>query len=169
MYRRGFIVTAAVAVGLTIGCRGPNPDDLPQMVGVEGCLTAAEGDLVLTRLTSAAPRGAEGGAPAAEGGTLPAQQSTEMFILKGMEDELRPHVGQQVRVRGEAHPPEVGVVRQHETAVPSGATGGAAEPGAVGTAGGGEPQVTTMQKTRFATTDLQVRAVTPLNRPCVVP
>jgi len=168
MNRPGFVVTAVVVTALSWSCRGPNPDELPEMLGVEGCVTASGNDLVLTRLTSS------GGGPQTDqtdtrpSTGLPAAQATQMFTLKGMEDELRPHVGQQVRVRGEAQAPEVAVLRQHETSAPTGAAGAAQAPGAEGAAGV-QPQVTTMQKTRFESTELVVRAVTPLNRPCVAP
>jgi hypothetical protein len=173
MIRPSFVIATVVAVGLTGGCRGPAPEELPHLIAVEGCLTASDGQLVLTRLTPAGngPEADRQGtvAPAGAPGALPPQQMTEMFILTGLEDELRPHVGQQVRVRGEATPPEVGVVQQRE--LPTGpATGDSPRGQPVDPAAEGEePRVSTMHKTRFATTDLLVRAVTPLNVPCEVP
>jgi hypothetical protein len=165
MNRPGFVVTAVVVTALSWSCRGPNPDELPEMVGVEGCLTASGDDLVLTRLTSSG-NGSQTNQP--DTGTttgLPAPQATQMFTLKGMEDELRPHVGRQVRVRGEAHAPEVAVLRQRESPAPAGPAGTTPSADANGSAGN-QAQVTTMQKTRFEATELTVRAVTPLNRSC---
>jgi hypothetical protein len=166
MNRPGFVMTAVVVTGLTVGCGGPDPGELPEMIGVEGCLTAAGDELVLTRLTPAAGGPSTDQPDTGTATGLPAQQATEMFTLKGMEEELRPHVGQQVRVRGEADAPDVAVVRQHQTPAPAGAAGAAQSPTADGSAG--QPQVTTMQKTRLERTELVVRTVTPLNRACEV-
>lgn len=166
MNRPRFVITAVVATAFSAACRGPNPDELPDMVGVEGCLTASGDELVLTRLTPAAPGPQADQDGAATGGPLPAQQATQMFTLTGMEDELRPHIGREVRVRGEAQTPEVAVLRQHQLPAP---TGTAAPPasGAQDTTDGA--QVTTMRQTRLETTELTVRSVTPLNRNCQVP
>jgi hypothetical protein len=168
MNRPGFVIAAVVVTSLSWSCRGPSPDELPGMLGVEGCLTASGDDLVLTRLTSSA-EGSQTNPPDTGTATgLPAPQATQMFTLTGMEDELRPHVGQQVRVRGEAHAPEVAVLRQHEGSAATG-TPGTATPSGAASEAGGQAQVTTMQKTRFESTELMVRAVTSLNRPCVAP
>ena len=165
------MIAAVVALGLTTACSRSDEDGTPKLISAEGCLTAGEGGLVLTRLTSAGDGGPATVEPPTSGTAVPPQQSTEMFVLNGMENELRPHVGRQVRVSGEAPRQDVVVVQQQEPPSAATGTGGATPAGsAVGTSGADvEPKVSTTQKTRFATTDLLVRAVTPLDKPCAAP
>lgn len=132
----------------------------PQVVRVQGCLTAADGDMVLTQLT---PMAAEPDAErSATTDSVPRPQATEMYRLVGGEDELRPRVGQQVRVVGEADPPEVAIVRQ--TTPPAEPRGATADD--VAEAGGDTPTVSTTRQLRLEATELRVMTVTPLNRPC---
>jgi hypothetical protein len=165
------MMAAVVALGLTTGCRRSADSGTPRLISAEGCLTAGDGGLMLTRLTSAGDGGPATVEPPPAGTAVPPQQSTEVFVLNGMENELRPHVGQQIRVSGEAPRQDVAIVQQQEPpAAATGSTGTAPAGSAVGTGGTGvEPKVSTTQKTRFATTELLVRAVTPLDKPCAAP
>jgi hypothetical protein len=154
----GLVALAASALMACERARVEHPG--PQVVRVQGCLTAADDDMVLTQLTemSAEPVGGQ----SATTDSVPPPQATKMYRLVGAEDELRPHVGQQVRVVGEADPPKVGIVRQ---------TTPAAEPRAasaddVDEAGGDRPMVSTTRQLRLEVTELRVMTVTPLNRPC---
>jgi hypothetical protein len=140
-------------VGLTsTACdRGPGP--LPDMLRVEGCLTAEGDELVLTQLTPA------GDVERTAAEEVPRAQATELYRLIGNDDELRPHVGQRVRVVGEAESPDVAIVRKKSPAGP-------AQGGTDGQVADADPRVSTMQKIRFEATDLEVRTVTALNEPC---
>lgn len=157
-------MTALLA--LATGCRGADPQGSAKMITTEGCLTAGSGGYVLTRLSPA-----RGSGPATVespgGGAPPPSQATEVFMLEGMDDELRPHVGSQVKVSGEAPAREVVVARDETPAAPTG-TAGSGVPAASGT-GGLQPRVSTSERTRFETADLVVRSVTPLNQPCAAP
>lgn len=160
---RGHLI-AATALGAIVltGCRGTGPEGTPRMLTVDGCLTAGNGGLVLTRLT---PAGGTASAVVEPGTTAPPpQQATEIYALQGMDDQLRPNVGRQVRVSGEAPPQRVAVVREQTPAATAGS--GAAQPS--GTSGV-EPRVSTTERTRFETTELRVRTVTALNEPCAAP
>jgi hypothetical protein len=152
MRRTGVLSVVAMAMAFSLGCRGPNPDELPQMVGVTGCLTANEDQLVLTRLTPESD---------AATNTVPPPQQTEMFMLRGMEEDLRPLAGQEVRVRGESLPPDEALVRLPRTPVTSDAAADRAADTSEDV-----PQVRTVEQTRFTVSELEVRAVTPLNREC---
>jgi hypothetical protein len=167
MERRSTIVTSAVVVALafTAGCgRGDTPGT--REVTEEGCLTAGQGGLVLTRLTRAEAQGTALDPPPEAAAT---EQASELFMLKGLETELRPHVGKQVRVSGDVAIPAVAEVQQQPSA-PGGTTGAPGAPQA-GTPGGdgAQPRVTATQSTRLATTEMQVRSVTPLNTSCEAP
>jgi hypothetical protein len=104
---------------------------------VDGCLTANGDRFVLTQLEKGA------------GGAVPA---TETYRLVGMEEQLRPLVGQHVEVMGTAEPEQVVDIRE-STATPA---AGAEQPR--GTTGA-EPQVSTTQSTQLAVSDLRVSSV----------
>jgi hypothetical protein len=154
----GFVALTASAVMACERARVEHPG--PQVVRVQGCLTAADGDMVLTQLTAMAD--APDAAASATTDSVPRPQATEMYRLVGAESELRPHVGQQVRVVGEADPPEVAIVRQ--TTPPAAPRGAAADD--VAEAGGDTPTVSTTRQLRLEATELRVMTVTPLDRPC---
>jgi hypothetical protein len=81
---------------------------------------------------------------------------TELYQLVGNEDELRRHVGREVRVTGDAAPAQVADVRQ-------------IAPGtAVGTSGDTEPEaeVRTEARARIETRQLRVSAVSPTGDEC---
>lgn len=154
----------ALLAGMTVACGGSREAE-PQREGsaaaepvsqeaqgrpapiIEtGCLTGTGNRFVLTGLQSAA-------------GTQQATQqrtTTSTYQLVGMEDELRKHVGRQVRISGEAPPPQVAEVRE---ATPSAQVGTAGQPSA-------NAQVTTETQTRFEVTQLRVQSVTPTGDEC---
>ncbi len=116
-----------------------------------GCLTAAGDRFVLTALES-------GGAT-----------TTELYQLVGQEEELRKHVGQSVRVTGDAEPAQVAELRENSTAAPV-ATSGDPNQGQ-GQArnqnqGQGQPQVQTQSQTRLETRQMRVASVTPTGDDC---
>ena len=151
---RATIGVLAICVGL-VGCRGANRDETgankpeeektaevrPAIVTETGCLTARGDQFVLTDLE----RG--------EG-----QATTETFQLIGSDDQLRSHVGKQVRVNGEAEAPKVAVVQQSTPPAP--------QPTAQGTAGGAEPKVSTQEQTRVEVRKLKVASVEPTGESC---
>jgi hypothetical protein len=175
----------AICLGLTAACGGGNKDAdnanatagsdqktadaRPAPITQTGCLTARGDQFVLTDLQ----RGTESGTE---------QAATQTYQLIGNEDELRQHVGQQVRVNGEAEPAQVAEVRESTPpAAQGGATGTAGQqPQAGGTqpqAGaqsqtgtqsqsGTQPQVTAETETRLEVTKLRVQSLTPTGSSC---
>jgi hypothetical protein len=112
---------------------------------VTGCLSSAEGRYVLTEL-------------AGSGAT--AQAATETYQLTNADDELRQHVGKQVRVTGEAEPARIAEVR--ESTPP-----GSASAGTAGRQGGGnDAAVSTETRTRLEVRRMSVRTVSPANGEC---
>lgn len=152
MIRASIAAVAAAAALVGCGDRGDRRGDTnraeektaevrPTTVTETGCLTARGDRFVLTDLE----RGA-------------GEATTETFQLTGSEEQLRPHVGKQVRVNGEAEAPKVAVV-QESTPAP-------AEPRAEGTAGGAEPKVRTQAETRMEVRTLKVSTVEPTGASC---
>jgi hypothetical protein len=113
----------------------------PVAVTETGCLTARGDQFVLTDLE----RG--------EG-----EATTDTFQLVGKDEELRPHVGKQVRVTGDADAPRVAVVQEstppRQNASPQGTTGTA------------DPKVSTQSETRVETRELKVSSVVPTGSSC---
>jgi hypothetical protein len=103
-----------------------------------GCLTASGNRYALTALET--------------GGIA----ETELYQLIGQEDELRQHVGREVRVVGDAEPPQIADVREISPATPAGTSG----------AEGDQPQVQTQTQTRLETRRLRVTSVTPTGDEC---
>jgi hypothetical protein len=136
------------AAGLLLAACGRGADEQaldtrggarPEATIVEGCLTAANGQFVLTQLRS----------------TETAKDSTtETYQLVNADDQLRPYVGRQVRVSGEAEAPAVATLREP---VPN-----AADP--VGTGGGSE--VLTQESSRIEIARMRVIDVTPTGDEC---
>jgi hypothetical protein len=83
--------------------------------------------------------------------------STEAFRLEGNESELRPHIGQRIRITGDAEPAKVAVVR--ESTPPS-------ESAPAGTSGSGEPTVRTETETRVEVRNLKVASIEPTGQSC---
>jgi hypothetical protein len=113
----------------------------PRPIIVEGCLTASGNRFVLTELD----RGAPGPKVAEQHGERPwaeAVPTTEAYRLVGMEEQLRPLVGQRIEITGAAEPEDAA------------ATSGA------------DPQVSTLQSTRIEISDLQVRSVNANGEKC---
>ena len=104
---------------------------------VDGCLTAAGDRFVLTQLD----KGVNG-----------AEAETETYRLVGMEAQLRPLVGQHVEVSGTAEAEQVVDIRESS---PPAATPGEQPRGT----SGAEPQVSTVQSTQVAVSDLRVSSV----------
>ena len=122
----------------------------PTTTTATGCLTANGGKYVLTDLERASDQSAS------------AQPATETYQLVGSEDQLKPHVGQQVRVNGEAEASRVAEVRESTPA---------STPGAAGTSGEQpaqpqQPTVTTETETRMEVATLRVQSVTPTGSSC---
>jgi hypothetical protein len=107
-----------------------------------GCLSARGDRFVLTDL-----EGANG------------ISATEAFQLIGNEEELRRHVGKQVRVSGQAEPAQVAVVR--ESTPPA-----ADQQPPAGTSGSAEPSVTAETQTRVEFRKLTVSSFEPTGASC---
>ena len=151
----------ALCLGITLARGGDRRDERspeqqtaegrPRPVEVTGCLTARGDQFVVTDLQR------EGQASA-----------TESYQLIGNEEELRQHIGKQVRVVGEADPQQVAEVR--ESTPPSGATGTAGQQPQTGQPAKppqpGEPQVKTETETRMEVAKLRVQSVTPSGETC---
>jgi hypothetical protein len=171
----------ALCLGLTVACGGGKDeteiaerdpevsgrgDNRPVPVTETGCLTAAGDRFVLTSLQGGAAGGAQGqaqqgsGTPTAQRG----QSTTESYQLIGDEEQLRPHVGKQVRVSGEADAPKVAEVR--ESTPPTDAGGATGTAGQAEPAKPGEPQVATSTQTRLEVTQLRVQSITPTGEAC---
>jgi hypothetical protein len=112
----------------------------PSPVTETGCLNARGEQFVLTDLE----RG--------EGPT------TETFRLVGNEEELRQHVGKQVRITGEAEAPKVAVVQE--------STPPASDAKPRGTTGTADPKVATQSETRMEVRKLTVTSVQPTGEAC---
>jgi hypothetical protein len=150
MKRASVLGILAMCIGV-VGCGGDRDRDntgddktaevRPIAVTEMGCLTARGDQFVLTDLE----RG--------EG-----EATTDTFQLVGNNDELRRHVGQQVRVTGEAEAPRVAVI-QESTPAPADAR-------PQGTAGSSDPKVSTQSETRVETRKLTVSSVQPTGASC---
>ena len=114
----------------------------PIPVTETGCLTARGDQFVLTDLQ-----------PGDDG-----RATTETYQLIGRDEELRQHVGKQVRVSGEAEAPRVAQI-QESTPPP-------AKPAPTGTGGGPDPKVSVQAETRVEVRKLTVSSVQPTGSPC---
>jgi hypothetical protein len=170
----------ALCLGFTVACGGSkdeaeiaerNPsvadrgDGRPAAITQTGCLTAQGDRFVLTALESAAPAGTAKPEQGAQSPTASAQSTTESYQLIGNDDELRPLVGKQVRVSGEADAPKVAEVR--ESTPPSAATGATGTAGQVEPAKPGEPKVATSTETRLEVTQLRVQTIAATGEACM--
>lgn len=140
-------------------------DARPEPITATGCLTAQGDRFVLTDLQ----RAAETEKTAAD------EAATDTYQLIGADDQLRPHVGQQVRVNGEAEPPAVAEMRESTPATPTaGATGTAGQAQSPqpkqnpenAQQGAAAPQVRTETETRMEVAQLRVQSVTPTGDSC---
>lgn len=149
MKRASAVGVLAFAIGAA-ACGGDRGRDVggdektaevrPAAITEMGCLTARGDRFVLTNLE----RG--------EG-----EATTETFQLVGNHEELRQHVGKQVRVTGEAEPPRVAVVQE---STPPG------DPKPQGTVGTRDPKVSTQSETRVESRELTVSSVQPTGAAC---
>ena len=141
-----------VALTLAFACNRPRVEDDEVTAGLDaadeqskatisvtGCLTAQGERFVLTKLD-------EGAAPVA---------STQVYQLRGEEDDLQPNVGRMVQVIGIAPPASVAQV--NETASAPAGTSGQPE---------GSAEVSTTQTTRFETRTLRVTSVIATEQTC---
>jgi hypothetical protein len=139
----GLCLSLSIACDRTAAERDEARDDKIDMadttvVTESGCLTASGGRYVLTALETGAG-------------------ATEMYQLVGNEDELRKHVGREVRVTGDAEPAVVADVRETTAAAPVGTSGNA---------GSAEAQVQTEARTRLETRKMRVGTVAPTGDEC---
>jgi hypothetical protein len=145
--RRALVLGISAMCVALVGCGGRERGDektaevRPATVTEMGCLTARGEQFVLTDL--------EHGEGAA---------TTEAYQLVGRDDELKQHVGKQVRITGEAEAPRVAVVQESTPPKPD------AKP--EGTAGRAEPKVSTQTETRVEMRKLTVSSVTPTGESC---
>ena len=170
----------ALCLGLTVACGGNKEEaeiaerepevsgrgeDRPVPITETGCLTAAGDRFVLTALErGAAGAQAQQGGGAANPTAAPGQSTTESYQLIGDEEQLRQHVGKQVRVTGEAEPAKVAEVR--ESTPPSAASGATGTAGQAEPAKPGEPSVATATQTRLEVTQLRVQTITATGEAC---
>ena len=117
----------------------------PTVVSETGCLTARGDQFVLTDLESAQ-----------------GEATTETYQLIGSEEQLRPHVGQQVQVTGEAEAPNVAMVQESTPppadGKPQGTTGSDNRDAA--------PKVSTQAQTRMEVRKLTVTSVQATGASC---
>jgi hypothetical protein len=137
MKRASMAGACAMALIAAIGC---GRSDGESAASRTGCLTTSGENFVLTDI---------------ERGDSP---SSEMFRLEGNENELRPHVGQRVRITGDAEPAKVAVMRESTPPDPE------ARP--EGTAGGATPNVASETETRVEVRKLTVASVEPTGQSC---
>lgn len=144
-----FLLGAGVAcLGLSLACGGSDrevatadPEDAPEIgMIVTGCLTSADGRYVLTSLE----------------GT---NASTESYQLTNAAEQLRQHVGKQVRIDGRVEGAQVAEVRE--------STPPAERPAGTSGQQGGGAQVSTESRTRLEMREIEVLSVEPTGQPCV--
>jgi hypothetical protein len=147
----------------------PTPRDeasgVPRPITVTGCLTASGDRFVLTDLERGPEK--ESQSPPPTGQAARSETATESYQLVGNTEDLRQHVGKQVRVSGEAQPPQVAEMRETTPAAPTSGQ-------ATGTSGQqpsqrpqpGQPQVRSETETRMEVTQLRVQSVTPTGESC---
>ena len=179
MKRASMAGVFALCVGLTVACGGGKDeteiaeskpavggrdDGRPMAITQTGCLTAQGDRFVLTALESAAAPDAAKPEAGSASPTASAQPTTESYQLIGNDDELRPLVGKQVRVSGEADPPKVAEVR--ESTPPSAASGATGTAGQAEPAKPGEPKVATSTETRLEVTQLRVQSIAATGEAC---
>lgn len=161
MHRLHSLSAAVVSVGLAVACGGGDrsvvtdrenttatnaaveteePTGRPAALMVTGCLTAADGRYVLTELSG------------------DRQPTTEAYQLTNADEQLRPHVGKQVRVNGEAEPARVAEVRESTPSAPAGTAGQQTT--------ANQPAVSTETRTRLETRTMSVTSVTPTGQDC---
>jgi hypothetical protein len=179
MKRASMAGVFALCLGLTVACGGGkdeteiaerNPevanrgDGRPVAITQTGCLTAQGDRFVLTALESATAPGAATPEAGRQSPTASAQPTTESYQLIGNDDELRPLVGKQVRVSGEADPPKVAEVR--ESTPPTSASGATGTTGQAEPPKPGEPKVATSTETRLEVTQLRVQSIAATGEAC---
>lgn len=133
----------------------------PRPISVEGCLTASGDRFVLTQLGSDAQNAPASRQPT-EPPVEPPNPTTETYRLVGMDNELRPLVGQRVRITGEAEPEQVVDLRSSAPPGPP----APADRQATGTTGR-HPQVGTIETAHIEINDLQVRSVSATGERCI--
>lgn len=134
---------------------------LPRSVILEGCLTASGDRFVLTELE----RGVPGPRVAARRGDRPAAETgptTEAYRLVGMDQKLRPFVGQRVEITGEAEPEQVVNVRESSPPLDPANQRNVARAGP-------DPQISIVETTRIEISDVLVRSVTASGERCRPP
>jgi hypothetical protein len=154
MIRRRAVVALVLSSGLAVvACGRTRTDETDNPVVVTGCLTGSGDRFVLTELERS------------NTGTTIAAPATETYQLIGKEDDLRPHVGQQVTVTGKADTAQVAIVHESSpaAAAPTGTLGSqGAEPSGQGTT----PKVSADSETRVEVARLKVATVRSSGQPC---
>jgi hypothetical protein len=125
-----------LSLAAAIGCGRSDRETATTRIG---CLTTSGQDFVLTDL---------------ERGT----SSTEAFRLEGKDDQLRPYIGKQVRITGDAEPANVAVMKESSPA--------GTQPEAAGTSGVEKPAVSTETETRVEVRKLTVASIEPTGQTC---
>ena len=168
MNRLHRLSAAIVCVGFAAACGGNNreptaehesttaatnaqsesdkPTGESKALSVTGCLTSADGRYVLTELAGDVES--------------PAGSTTEAYQLTNADQKLRPHIGKQVRVTGEAEPARVAEVRESTPSTP------AAPAGTAGQETTNQPAVSTETRTRLETRRMSVMSVTATGQDC---
>ena len=149
MSKAAWVSVLGVSISMAAGCGGgAERDDRNEFdiagstpITETGCLTSSGDRFVLTAL--------EGGGGA----------ETELYQLTGNEEELRPLVGREVRVTGDAEPAVIADIQQ-----PAQSTGTSGTEG--GGTSGARPQVRTEAETRLETRQLRVGTVTATGDEC---
>jgi len=159
----GAFVLAVAAAGACDSDR--SLQNVKSEIEVTGCLTSAADRFVLTQLDSS-------------DNTNTVAPSTETYMLVGDNDEMRRHVGRQVRVAGIADTPDVAIVRESSPAAPNapmapetaGTAGSETPPPAAGAGpdAGAAPnaKVSTATETRVEVSELRVRTIADAGGEC---
>jgi hypothetical protein len=155
--------SAAALLALTACGRSQVP---PTLIAETGCVTASGDRLVLTDLQPAGTTDVEPG----RGPALARRPITEAYLLQGADEELRQHVGQQVRVTGEAHPGRVVDIQgllPMVKATPAGSASGAEETAPSSGTAAPDPGVDVRYQVRLEVSEMDVQSVAPTGERCV--
>ncbi|MGE0450446.1 MAG: hypothetical protein AB7Q29_12805 [Vicinamibacterales bacterium] len=152
-----------VAGGMLLALAACETAEVPPTMIVEtGCVTAHEGRFVLTDLQPAGTRDVEPGGSAA---VVAARPTTEAYVLVGAEQDLRQHVGEEVRVTGEAVPDHVVNLENLHPMVHPRATATSGTSASDAHAADGA-RIATGYQLRMEVSEMNVQAVQPTGQAC---
>jgi hypothetical protein len=145
------VIALSAAVGIACEAGQPPVEEQKAEIEVIGCLTGSGDQFALTELERS------------DANTNTVAPATETYQLVGDNNQLRQHVGKQVKVAGMADTPTVAIVRESSPAAP-------AVPPAAGTTGeqsaaaarpdpAAGPKVSTQEQTRLEVARLNVRTI----------